>query len=194
MRLLKIHFSALICHHEFQTAMNVHRWGGRWHDRHTSVPPCQVRSTNWPVRDVLYNMRTILLMNWFRYHVHPERCRCGITDRWDNYQYPSVHWWLSGKRQNLVPHINKDVIVYRVLCYILQLLSLCWSVLPVILGFPWYFSALDVSESEIFLFRAVDIQMEHDMRDNMKYHWFTTECFFSPFYGKTEIRQIFSYS
>jgi hypothetical protein len=42
----------------------------------------------------------------------------------------------------------------------------------------------DVTESETFLFLALIIQVGHDIRDNLKDCWLTTERFFSPFYGK----------
>jgi hypothetical protein len=42
----------------------------------------------------------------------------------------------------------------------------------------------DITESEMFLFLVVVIQMGHDIHDNLKDYWSTTEQFLSPFYGK----------
>jgi hypothetical protein len=47
-------------------------------------------------------------------------------------------------------------------------------------------AALDISESEIFLFVAVIIQMGQDIYDSLKDGWSTAEQFFSPLYGKME--------
>jgi hypothetical protein len=49
----------------------------------------------------------------------------------------------------------------------------------------------DVTESEIFLFQAISVQMGHDIRDSLADYWSMTEQFHTPFYGKTLKRDRF---
>jgi hypothetical protein len=46
-------------------------------------------------------------------------------------------------------------------------------------------TAPDITESEMFLFLAIIIQMGQYIHDNLKDYWSTTEQFSSSFYGKT---------
>ncbi|PNF42225.1 hypothetical protein B7P43_G05522, partial [Cryptotermes secundus] len=46
---------------------------------------------------------------------------------------------------------------------------------------PWP----DVTDSEIFLFLGIIIQMGHDIRDRLKDYWSTVEQFATPFYSNT---------
>jgi hypothetical protein len=51
-------------------------------------------------------------------------------------------------------------------------------------------AALDVTESEMFLFLAI-IQIGHDIHDSLKDCWSTAEQLFSPLYDKTVGRDRF---
>jgi hypothetical protein len=43
----------------------------------------------------------------------------------------------------------------------------------------------DVTDSEIFLFLGIIIQMDHDIRDRIRDYWVTSEKFLTPFYSNT---------
>ncbi|PNF43126.1 hypothetical protein B7P43_G18025 [Cryptotermes secundus] len=49
----------------------------------------------------------------------------------------------------------------------------------------------DVTESEMFLFLGIIIQMGHDIRDRLTDYWSTAEQFATPFYSKTMKRDRF---
>jgi hypothetical protein len=49
----------------------------------------------------------------------------------------------------------------------------------------------DVTESEMFLFLAIIIQMGHNVRDGLADYWLTIEQFLTPFYGTTMKRDRF---
>jgi hypothetical protein len=43
----------------------------------------------------------------------------------------------------------------------------------------------DVTDSEMFLFLGIIIQMGHDIRDRLRDYWWTTEQFLTKFYCNT---------
>jgi hypothetical protein len=49
----------------------------------------------------------------------------------------------------------------------------------------------DVTNSEMFLFLGIIIQMGHDIRDRIKDYWSTAEQFHRPFYSNTMKRDRF---
>lgn len=104
----------------------------------------------------------------------------------------SFNLLVTGTRHNVVPHINKDLIPCNLFIFLFsshyhlagegdQLL------LPTILGLlddkPPY--VLNVTESGMFLFLAIIIQIGHGIHDNLKDCGSTTKQFILTFHSKT---------
>jgi hypothetical protein len=97
----------------------------------------------------------------------------------------------TGKRHNVALHINKDTIPYSI--FILYFVA----VITLMLETNWYYHQyLDtynvepslvphVTESEMFLFLVIIVQMGKDIRNSLKHYWLTTQQFPTPFCGKT---------
>jgi hypothetical protein len=68
---------------------------------------------------------TTLMKNWFQPQ-HPEGCRSGDNGwlGWTVLPVNSFLIWLA--RQNVAPHINKDLTPHSIFNIFFQLLSLCW--------------------------------------------------------------------
>jgi hypothetical protein len=97
-----------------------------------------------------------------------------------------------GKRQNVVPHFNKDLTPYSIfMLYFASVITLLLKETN-----RYYHQYLDtfydgpspltdVTESEMFLFLAIIIQMGHDIWDSLADHWSTIKQFLTPFYSTT---------
>jgi hypothetical protein len=99
---------------------------------------------------------------------------------------------MTGERQSLASHINKDPTPCSVF-------RLCFAGVITLLVeetnqyYQKYLDVLDsgpspvpdVTESEMFPFLEIIVQLGHDIPDKLKDCWSTTEQFFSPFYCKT---------
>jgi hypothetical protein len=103
-----------------------------------------------------------------------------------------------GRRQNMAPHINKDSIPYSIfMLYFASVIIL--MVEETNRYYHQYLDSLDngpspqpdVTETEMFLFLALIIQMGHDIRDSLADYWSTIEQFFTPFYSTTIKRDRF---
>jgi hypothetical protein len=91
---------------------------------------------------------------------------------------------MTGKRQNVAPHINKALTPFSVFTLLVEKTNQYYQ---------QYLDFLDnepspvpnVTESEMFLYLAIIIQVGHDICDKLKDYWSTTAQFFLPFHGNT---------
>jgi hypothetical protein len=105
---------------------------------------------------------------------------------------PHVHQYTGGdrgKKQNEAPHINKDSSPLSVfMLYFAPVIDLL--VTETNRCYHQYLDRQDktpiplpdITNSEIFLFLAITVQMGHDIRDRLRDYWTRTEQFFTSFY------------
>jgi hypothetical protein len=98
----------------------------------------------------------------------------------------------TGMRQNMAPHINKDLTPDSVF-----MLYFAAVITPVAEEMNRYYRqyldtldngpspAPDITQCEMFLFLTIIVQMGHDIRDSLKDYWTVTEQFHATFYSKT---------
>jgi hypothetical protein len=103
-----------------------------------------------------------------------------------------------GINTNAAPHVNKDSTPFYVfMLYFAGIIRLL--VEETNRYYHQYLDRLedgpsprpDVTDSEMFLFLAIIIQMGHDVRDTLKDYWSTAEQFATPFYSNTMKRDRF---
>ena len=97
-----------------------------------------------------------------------------------------------GRKDVEAPHITEDSTPLSVfLLYFAEIISLL--VVETNRYYHQYLDTLedapspvpDITESEMFLFLAVTIQMGHCLRDRLTDYWSTSENFYTPFYSST---------
>jgi hypothetical protein len=122
----------------------------------------------------------------------------GQPTDWTNRSVHQVTGDTPGKRQNVAPHKNKDSTPFSVFTlYFAHVITLL--VEETNRYYHQYLSTLDdgsspqpdVTESEMFLFLAIIVQMGHDIRYSLADYWSMTEQFHTPFYSKTLKRDRF---
>jgi hypothetical protein len=103
-----------------------------------------------------------------------------------------------GKKPNEAPHVNADSTPFSVfMLYFSGIIHLL--VVETNRYYHQYLGRLDdgpspvpdVTDSEMFLFLGIIVQMGHDIRDRLRDYWSTTEQFFTPFYSNTMKRDRF---
>jgi hypothetical protein len=103
-----------------------------------------------------------------------------------------------GANLNEAPHVNKDS---TPLCVFMLYFTAIIHLLVVETNryYHLYIDSLDdgrsprpdVTDSEMFLFLGIIIQMGHDIRDRIKDYWSTAEQFHTPFYSNAMKRDRF---
>jgi hypothetical protein len=106
---------------------------------------------------------------------------------------------MTGKEQNDAPIINAQLdsiqCFHVVSCSSHQFVGGDQLALPAILYLDFLDDGTspvpDITESKMFLFLAIIIQIGYTICDNLKEYWSIAEQFVSPFYGKTRRRDRF---
>jgi hypothetical protein len=83
-----------------------------------------------------------------------------------------------GINLNKAPHVNKDstpLCMFMLFFRLTGITTSTWRVLKT--------SLPDMTDSEMFLFLGITIQMGHDIRDRLRDYWMTAEQFFASFYS-----------
>jgi hypothetical protein len=83
----------------------------------------------------------------------------GATDMWF-YQFPDDKF---GKRQNMVPHTDKDTNADSVTCILQQLYAVGYQLVlsaEIVHTDSWLSSTHDMADSEIFLFWSIILQWD----------------------------------
>ncbi|PNF38713.1 hypothetical protein B7P43_G16719 [Cryptotermes secundus] len=103
-----------------------------------------------------------------------------------------------GLNINEAPHVNKDSTPFCV-----SILYFAWIIRLLVEETNRYYHQHldklqdglsprpDVTDSQMFLFLGIIIQMGHDIRDRLKDYWSTAEQFATPFYSNTMKRDRF---
>lgn len=103
---------------------------------------------------------------------------------------------MTGKTQNVTPHINKDSTPYSVFMLhftvvITESVETNWHYQQV-LGLLWHWtcSVPNITESEMFLILVIIVHMAHEICDSLKDYWFFTFLDFLTFQTMTMLLTI----